>query len=123
MREEEEERLRSENLSVEIILLNDNDDCLARMEQIKVDMRPKINHLFKCNLEENQRKNNLIDFAKCAYNSMKTYMKTHSTLNYTLNDNNVSSDYIGSIYDDVIEESVLKYNLALFLGIRKESMR
>ena len=30
MRKEVEERLRSENLGVESILLNDNDDCLAR---------------------------------------------------------------------------------------------
>ena len=67
-------------------------------------MIPKINHLFKCNLEENKRKYNLIDLAKCSYNSMKTFMKTHIILNYSLNDNNVSSDYIGSIYDEVIEE-------------------
>ena len=36
MREEEEERLRSENLGVESILLNDNDDCLARREKINI---------------------------------------------------------------------------------------
>ena len=35
---------------------------------------------------------------------MKTFMKTNIILNYTLNDNNVSSDYIALIYDDVIEE-------------------
>ena len=52
MREEVEERLRSENLGVESILQDDNDDCLTRREQIKINMRPIINHLFKCNLEE-----------------------------------------------------------------------
>ena len=53
MREEEEERLRSENISVERILQDDDDDCLARKEKIKDDIRPKIHHLFKRNLEEN----------------------------------------------------------------------
>ena len=50
-RAEQEERLRSENVTVESILLNDN-DYLAGMEQIKVGMRPKISNLFKCNLEK-----------------------------------------------------------------------
>ena len=36
MREEEEERLRSGNLGVESILLNDNDGCFARRKKIKV---------------------------------------------------------------------------------------
>ena len=45
---------------------------------------------------------------------MKTFMKTHIILNYSLNDNNVSSDYIGSIYDDIIEELVLKNKLCYF---------
>ena len=74
------------------------------MEQIKIGMRPKSSNLFKCNIEEKQRRKNLIFLAKCSYNSMKTFMKTHIVLNYTLNDNNVSSDYIVLIYDDVIEE-------------------
>ena len=103
-REEEEERLRSEILGVESILQDDNDDYLARREQIKVNMRPKINHLFKFNLEEKQRKDNLIDLAKCSCNSMKKCMKKPIILNYIIDNNNVSSDYIGSIYDEVIEE-------------------
>ena len=103
MREEVEERLRSEDLGVESIFQDDNDDCLTRREQIKVNMRPIINHLFKYNLEENQRKDNLIDLAKCSFNSMMKCMKIHMILNYTIDNNNVSSVYIDSIYDEVIE--------------------
>jgi len=85
------------------------------MEQIKVGSRPKISNLFKYNLEEKRKRKNLIDLAKCSYNSMKAFMKTHIILNYILNDNNISSDYIVSMYDDVIEESVLNNKLSLFL--------
>ena len=82
-------------------------------------MRPKISNLFNCNLEGKQRRKNLIDLAKCSYNGMNTFMKTHIVLNYTLNDNNVTSDYIASIYDAIIEESVLKNKLSLFLEMKK----
>ena len=104
MKEEEEERLPSENLGVESILQNEVDNFLARRGKIKVDMRPKINYLFKYNLEESQRKDNLIELAKYSYISTKTFMKKHIILNYALDNNIVSSDYIGSIYDEVIEE-------------------
>ena len=50
----------------------------------------------------------MIELAKCSYNGMNTFMKTHIVLNYTLNDNNVSSDYIRSIYNELVEESLLK---------------
>ena len=119
MSEEEEEHIRSEKLDVKRILLHNNEDCLARMEQIKVVMRPNINHLFKCNLEENQRKEKLIDFIKLSYNSMKTFIKKHIILKYNLDNYNVSSDYTSSIYDDVIGESILKNKLLLFLEMKK----
>ena len=112
MSEEEEEHIRSEKLDVDSILLHNNEDCLARMEHIKVVMRPKINHLSKCNLEENQRKENLIDFIKLSY-------KKHIILNYNLDNYNVSSDYTSSIYDDIIGESILKNKLLLFLEMKK----
>ena len=51
----------------------------------------------------NQRKDNLIDLAKCSFNSMMKCMKIHMVLNYTIDNNNVSSAYIDSIYDEVIE--------------------
>ena len=86
-------------------------------------MKPKFNHLFKCILEENQRKDNLIDFAECSYSSMMKFMKKNITLNYTIDNNNVSSDYTGSIYDRVIEESLLKNKLSLVLEMKKRSMR
>ena len=95
-------------------LLTNNEDFLAQMEQIKIDMRPKISNLFKYNLLEEQRRKNLIDLAKCSYNTMKTLMKEHIILNYILYDNNLSCDYIASIYDDVIEESVLTTKLSFF---------
>ena len=114
MKVEEEERLRSKNLGVESIFQDDNDDYLARREQIKVDMRSKINYLFKCNLEDNKRKDNLIDLAKYSYNTMQKFMKKHIILSYTIDKNNVSSDYIDLIHDEVIEESLLKNKLSLF---------
>ena len=120
MREEEEERLSSENICVENILQEDGDDCLARRGKIKVGMRLKINHLFKYNLEENQFKDNLIDLAKCSHNSMMKSMKIHITLNYTIVNNNVSSHCIGSIYDEVIEESLLKNKLPFVLKMKKK---
>ena len=56
MREGEEELLRSENIGVESILSTDNENFLTQMERIKIDMRPKISNLFKCNLLEEQRR-------------------------------------------------------------------
>ena len=117
MREEEEELLRSENV-VESILSTGNEKFLAQMERIKIDMRPKISNLFKCNLLEEQRRKNLIELAKCSYNNMNAFMKEHIILNVTLYDYNVSYGYIASIYDDVIEKSVLKTKLS-FLEIKK----
>ena len=93
---------------------DDNDDCLARREQIKVDMTSKINYLFKCNLEENKRKDNLINLAKCSYSTMQKFMKKHIILSYTIDKNNVNSDYIDLIHDEVIEDSLLKNKLSLF---------
>ena len=56
MKEEEEERLPSENLGVESILQNEVDNFLARREKNQGWYETKINHLFDCNLDENQRK-------------------------------------------------------------------
>ena len=95
MREEEEERVRSENIDVESILQDDNDDYLAQREHIKVDTRPTINHLFKCNLEVNNCKYQLFDLANCLYHSINKLMKKYIILNYTTDNNNVSSNYIG----------------------------
>ena len=82
-------------------------------------MIPKINHLFKCNLEENKRKYNLIDLAKCSYNSMMKFMKIHIILNYTIDNNSVSSNYIELVYDVVIEESLLKIKLSLLVDMKR----
>ena len=50
---------------------------------------------------------------------MMKFMKIHITLNYTIDKNDVSSDYTGSIYDEVIEESSLRNKLLLVLEIKK----
>ena len=60
----------------------------------------------------------MIELAKCSYNNMNVFMKEHIILNFTLYDNNVSYGYIASIYDDVIEKSVLKTKSS-FLEIKK----
>ena len=43
------------------------------------------------------------------------FIRVHIIVNYTLEDNNISDIYIVSIFDEVIEESVLKYDLSLVL--------
>ena len=50
---------------------------------------------------------------------MMKFMKIHITLNYTIDKNDVSSNYTGSIYDEVIEESSLRNKLLLVLEIKK----
>ena len=50
---------------------------------------------------------------------MMKFMKIYITLNYTIDKNDVSSDYTGSIYDEVIEESSLRNKLLLVLEIKK----
>ena len=37
-----------------------------------------------------------------------------------MDNNNISSDYIGSMYDDVIDEPILKNKLSAFLGLKKK---
>ena len=46
-------------------------------------------------------------------------MKEHIILNYTIDNNNVSSDYIRSIYNELVEESLLKNELSLVLEMKK----
>ena len=43
------------------------------------------------------------------------FIRVHIIVNYTLKDDNISDIYIVSIFDEVIEESVLKYDLSLVL--------
>ena len=43
------------------------------------------------------------------------FIRVHIIVNYTLEDDNISDIYIVSIFDEVIEESVLKYDLSLVL--------
>ena len=66
-------------------------------------MKPKIKHTFTCNLE-----NKDFNLVKSSYYSIIEFMKKHIAFNYILKNNNFCSDFIGSIFDEVIEESVLK---------------
>ena len=43
------------------------------------------------------------------------FIRVYIIVNYTLEDDNISDIYIVSIFDEVIEESVLKYDLSLVL--------
>ena len=98
MREEEEQRLRSENIEVKIILQNNDDNRFDQKKKIKVVIKPKIRHSFTCNL-----KNKDIDLTKVSYYSVMKFIKIHIILYFTLKDQKISSDFIGSIFDKLIE--------------------
>ena len=119
MREEGEDYLRSENIGVGSILQNYDNDRFAQKQKIKVDMKPRIRNIFTFNL----RKEEYIDLTNTSYCSVMKFIRVHITVNYILEDDNVSDIYIESFFDEVIEESVLKNDLSLVLEKTKERMR
>ena len=101
-KEEEEDRLRSENLEVDGILQKYDDDRFDRKQKIKVHMRPKIRNLFIFNL----RKEEDVGLTNAPYYSVMKFIRVHITVTYTLEDDDISDIYMGSIIDGVIGESV-----------------
>ena len=64
--------------------------------------RPKIRNLFIFNL----RKEEDVGLTNAPYYSVMKFIRVHITVTYTLEDDDISDIYMGSIIDGVIGESV-----------------
>ena len=78
-------------------------------------MRPKIRIIFTFNLGTEEH----IDLTNASYCNVVKFIRVHIIISYTLEDDNISDIYMESIFDEVIEESVLKNDLSLVWENRK----